>query len=204
MSPKAKTPQPSGKLAAIAALLSCIRGIAQHNTRVPLDYVANPAPFSILTDKQRARIHSAACVLFGLDSTATHADLQATAAQFASIGRAPRFVWVHQRYSPYVCPKEKAAGKRNRDSLMTLFGKLAKAGMIEQPIAPNGQPLAVEYIATVQAAETAKLVRQQPREGGYIVAVAADDDANKAEQAKYGAAKTSSTATPADLLAQLG
>ena len=168
----------TAKLKPVEAIVRLIRNNCAHNTAVALAYVSEPQAFAGLTDAQRKQIHNGACALLGLEITATHAELIATAAQFELAGRQPRFSWVHQNYSPYAEP-----GKARRPALSKQYALAVTAGMIAPP---------AEFVEVCKAATFAKDANPQgvilaaPRRGGYILAVKLDAEASKAERPGKG------------------
>src|SRR6266699_1014505 len=170
---------PVAKMQPVAALVRAIRNIAAYNTGVALSYVAEPASFAGLTVAQRRTIHNLACSLFLVApkdrETVTVDTLRGLAAEAEREGRNPKVVWVHQAYSPLTQP-----GQAKRPNLMVQFGAAVKAGMI----AP-----ATSYQDAVAAALTAKQIEQQPRKGGFILAVAADAAEQRANKPKRSSTK---------------
>jgi len=164
----------TAKLKPIEAIVRLIRNNCAHNTAVALAYVSEPQAFAGLTDAQRKQVHNGACALLGLDVTATHPELIATAAQFELAGRQPRFSWVHQNYSPYAEP-----GKARRPALSKQYALAVTAGLIAPP---------VDFVEACKAGTFAKetnaggVILAAPRRGGYILAVKADAEASKAER----------------------
>lgn len=176
----------------VLALLVAVREIAKHNTDVALAYVANPALFAALTDKQRAQIHKSACFLYDVPKarreSTTVADLQSIAAQYTASGITPKGVWVQQRYNPLPMP-----GTARRLSLMALYDGLLKAGCVNP---------ALDYTAAAQKGVAEKVLVEKMGGGTYMIASAEDEAEERAARATRKPAKAQ--ADVASLLAQLG
>jgi hypothetical protein len=172
---------PSLKMKPVEGLVRAIRNIAAHNTSTARAYVSDAASFAVLTDAQRKQVHAAACALLGVETTTTVEALQAQAAIYTKAGRTPRFVWVHQRYAPLASP-----GMKRRPALYAQFAGAVAAGLIVP---------AAEFVETCTAAVAQKQIEQQPRRGGYILAVAQDAAAQREERK----AQKPTAKIPADL-----
>jgi hypothetical protein len=184
----------------VEAIMKGVAYLSKWATDTALAYVASPDSFAVLKAEAIAKVHKLAVQMLcpkGTDaSKISTTDLQGYAAQAQAAGRNPRVVWVHPTYAPLQQP-----GQGLRNPLQSAYLSLVARGVVAKvPDAQVAKILAemftdqdrrpavtepkAQYFAAVYLAEKAGKIVTAPRAGGYIVALKADADAQRAERPK--------------------